>query len=353
MEELGEKRDVFGGAAACSAGASLTRTAKRRAQRAAYAKTLRAKLFAVCARRDRTPEVQRRLDLVAPVLSAGLQGQVADSLVVRRRNAALHSFNTPVRLIEHASSTCLNSIQRGHRRRQRPAGDADAAAGLPPLGCRPAGAVDSAALSENIRSCCSSPRVCGGIVVSAMPLSVDLEVDDLETYEDLYFGNALACEDHGHLICGISPNEQQIDPAFGEGPSDSLPAGSAPDAGGHQVTRCGKEFWVEQRAAWLGLPFAQVDQEPESFEDDGTLMGTLRAARLAMAAAAVDREFGQLLASRYATLVDGHEPPELSDREREMAEDCLDSTVRPYPCLKRPLPLAQAVRCAEELWDAD
>lgn len=123
------------------------------------------------------------------------------------------------------------------------------------------------------------------------------------------------------------------------------------EAPGHP--RCGKELWLEQRAAWLGLSVEQVDQEPESFEDDGTLMGTLRAARLATAAAAEDRDFGQMLATRYTACDDGGEPPELSDSEREMLEDCLDSTERPYPRLKRPLPLVQAVRCAEELWDED
>jgi hypothetical protein len=37
--------------------------------------------------------------------------------------------------------------------------------------------------------------------------------------------------------------------------------------------------------------------------------------------------------------------------EREMLEDSLESTERPYPGLKRPVALAQAVAVAEELWE--
>lgn len=42
---------------------------------------------------------------------------------------------------------------------------------------------------------------------------------------------------------------------------------------GHAL--CGRALWVAQRAAWLGMPVSEVDCDPPSFEDDGTL----RAAR--------------------------------------------------------------------------
>lgn len=46
-------------------------------------------------------------------------------------------------------------------------------------------------------------------------------------------------------------------------------------------------------------------------------------------------------------------PRELSDDERDVLEECLDSVVRPFPDLKRPVPLAKAVETAEALWECD
>jgi len=118
--------------------------------------------------------------------------------------------------------------------------------------------------------------------------------------------------------------------------------------------RCGKGFWIDQRAVWLQMPVDQVEQDPPTFEDDGNLRVAILAAR---AQAAMSGEEGAEASSRggsqrvvrdeYGELV------ELSDSEQEMLEDCLDSTERPYPKLKRSLPLPQAVRCAEELWAED
>jgi len=97
---------------------------------------------------------------------------------------------------------------------------------------------------------------------------------------------------------------------------------------------CGREFWVSQRAKWLGMPLDVVEEEPAGFEDDGPLADAVREARA-----------GQR--PREDCLSD------LSEDERELLEDCLDSTERPFPELRRKLPLVQAVRCAVELWEED
>jgi len=74
-----------------------------------------------------------------------------------------------------------------------------------------------------------------------------------------------------------------------------------------------------------------VANDPASFEDNGTLMATMQARPARTQASPGDLS-------------------DLSDEEREILEDCLDSTERPYPLLKRKLGLPLAVRCAEELW---
>jgi len=98
---------------------------------------------------------------------------------------------------------------------------------------------------------------------------------------------------------------------------------------------CGREFWVSQRAKWLGMPADVVGEEPPGFEDEGPLAEAVREVRV------------------------GHRPSQedrlsdLSEDERELLEDCLDATERPFPELRRKLPLVQAVRCAVELWEED
>lgn len=118
--------------------------------------------------------------------------------------------------------------------------------------------------------------------------------------------------------------------------------------------RCGKQLWIEQRAAWLCIAAEEVDKEPGDFENDGTLMRAVRAARIAAAADDGDQARAAAL-SRYMDPdnEDSDDLPELSDSEREMIEDCLEAVERPYQRLKRSLRLAQAVRCAEELWEDD
>mmetsp|Transcript_60121 Transcript_60121/g.127364 ORF Transcript_60121/g.127364 Transcript_60121/m.127364 type:complete len:312 (+) Transcript_60121:101-1036(+) len=113
---------------------------------------------------------------------------------------------------------------------------------------------------------------------------------------------------------------------------------------GHEL--CGKERWLHVRAQWLGVPVEKVAEEPASFEDDGTLREVIRAERRARVQK--DPSAGP----SWARDISG-ELADLSEDEREMLEECLDSVDRPYPQLLRSLPLPQAVRCAEELWMED
>jgi tetratricopeptide (TPR) repeat protein len=127
--------------------------------------------------------------------------------------------------------------------------------------------------------------------------------------------------------------------------------------------RCGKSFWIDERAVWLRMPPDQVAQDPATFEDDGNLRVAILAARAQEAlerapaivagggsgeAAGCSRGSG-----RAAIRDEDGELVDLSDDAVETLEDCLDAVERPYPNLKRPIPLPQAVRCAEELWAED
>eukprot|EP00450_Noctiluca_scintillans_P010483 CAMPEP_0194505198 /NCGR_PEP_ID=MMETSP0253-20130528/31221_1 /TAXON_ID=2966 /ORGANISM="Noctiluca scintillans" /LENGTH=165 /DNA_ID=CAMNT_0039347705 /DNA_START=17 /DNA_END=514 /DNA_ORIENTATION=+ len=89
---------------------------------------------------------------------------------------------------------------------------------------------------------------------------------------------------------------------------------------------CGMRYWTALRAAWLRVSEEEVAKEPVSFEDPGALQ------------------------SRGNTAVIVRD---LSEGELEDLEDCLDAVQRPFPKLKRSVPLAQAVQCAEALWDND
>merc|ERR1740138_71323 len=90
---------------------------------------------------------------------------------------------------------------------------------------------------------------------------------------------------------------------------------------------CGLRYFTSLRAAWLRCKEEDVTREPPSFEDDGPL---------------------QLQQSANV----GH-IRDLSDGELEDLEDCLDAVQRPFPRLRRSVPLSQAVQCAENLWDTD
>lgn len=90
---------------------------------------------------------------------------------------------------------------------------------------------------------------------------------------------------------------------------------------------CGQRYWVSIRAAWLRNTEEHVARLPDSFEDPGFLQ----------AAGAADE-----VSIR-----------ELSEGELEDLEECLDAVQRPFPRLRRSIPLSQAVLRAENLWDAE
>jgi len=89
---------------------------------------------------------------------------------------------------------------------------------------------------------------------------------------------------------------------------------------------CGMRYWTSLRSAWLRVKEEDVAREPSTFEDDGSL---------------------QQVTSNLTPIRD------LSEGELEDLEDCLDAVQRPFPRLRRSVPLMQAVQCAESLWDTD
>lgn len=138
--------------------------------------------------------------------------------------------------------------------------------------------------------------------------------------------------------------------------------------------QCGRALWLQQRAAWLGVPVEEVARNPPSFEDDGTLRKAIRAARAAGVGGAAAASEGPPAADAATGLQQGgvmsagagagglvlelhvcdeEELPSLSTSEQEELEDCLDAVERPFPKLKRALALPQAVKCAELLWSED
>mmetsp|Transcript_81085 Transcript_81085/g.241603 ORF Transcript_81085/g.241603 Transcript_81085/m.241603 type:complete len:239 (+) Transcript_81085:389-1105(+) len=131
---------------------------------------------------------------------------------------------------------------------------------------------------------------------------------------------------------------------------------------------CGKTWWVAQRARWLGLPQEVVAWEPATFEEEGTLAVSGRRAagpgagapgegRCGGGGSVSDGGAGAAAAASAATVPSTRAAPvladlsELSDEEIEALRACIDATERPFPQLKRQLPLAHAVQCAEELWE--
>eukprot|EP00930_Biecheleria_cincta_P075782 TRINITY_DN62979_c0_g1_i1.p1 TRINITY_DN62979_c0_g1~~TRINITY_DN62979_c0_g1_i1.p1 ORF type:complete len:170 (+),score=28.43 TRINITY_DN62979_c0_g1_i1:281-790(+) len=94
---------------------------------------------------------------------------------------------------------------------------------------------------------------------------------------------------------------------------------------GHPL--CGEKYMVTLRSTWLRVPEEQVAKVPHSFEDPGPLQ------------VAMQSEIGPIR--------------EISDGEVEDLEDCLDAVQRPYPRLRKSIPLGQAVHYAEALWEVD
>lgn len=108
-------------------------------------------------------------------------------------------------------------------------------------------------------------------------------------------------------------------------PATGLPVCATCQRLGHPL--CGLRYWISLRAAWLRLPEQLVAEEPKSFEDPGSIQIARQA------------EIGFVR--------------EISEGEAEDLEDCLDAIQRPFPRLRRSIPLSQAVQYAEALWDTD
>lgn len=107
------------------------------------------------------------------------------------------------------------------------------------------------------------------------------------------------------------------------------------ECGRYGHPKCGLGFWLDTRAAWLGVARQEVEALPADFEDDGPLGIARHEARCR--ARALEGKDGS--------------SSSMSADECDILEDCLESTQRPYPLLKRQAPLTQVVRFARELWD--
>mmetsp|Transcript_46301 Transcript_46301/g.100683 ORF Transcript_46301/g.100683 Transcript_46301/m.100683 type:complete len:150 (-) Transcript_46301:205-654(-) len=123
---------------------------------------------------------------------------------------------------------------------------------------------------------------------------------------------------------GLVVNSRWLRPGVAEGQQDEITC-TVCGRPGHAC--CGMRYWTALRAAWLRVSEEEVAALPRSFEDPG---------KLQLARAAVQ---GCIR--------------ELSEDEVEDLEDCLDAVQRPFPRLRRSIPLGQAVQCAEALWDTD
>ena len=91
----------------------LSRTQLRRIQRKAHVACLLRKVRE--ASQQRNTELHKRLQMAAPVVAAGIDGLESGALLRQRRNAALHCYDVAADVIQHATSTQLNAIQRSRR----------------------------------------------------------------------------------------------------------------------------------------------------------------------------------------------------------------------------------------------
>ena len=64
---------------------------------------------------DADPELATRLALIAPVVRAGIQGVIANTVDVVKRNVAAHHFTIPASVISSMDSKQLNRVQRAGR----------------------------------------------------------------------------------------------------------------------------------------------------------------------------------------------------------------------------------------------
>ncbi|CAE7563808.1 unnamed protein product [Symbiodinium sp. CCMP2456] len=111
--------------------------------------------------------------------------------------------------------------------------------------------------------------------------------------------------------------EQRHLAAARKDPATGLPICGTCARLGHPL--CGLRYWITLRAAWLRLPEELVAEEPHSFEDPGSVQ-IARQAQIGFVR-------------------------EISEGEAEDLEDCLDAIQRPFPLLRRPIPLSQAGTC--------
>ncbi|CAE6917384.1 unnamed protein product [Symbiodinium sp. CCMP2592] len=111
--------------------------------------------------------------------------------------------------------------------------------------------------------------------------------------------------------------EQRYLAAARKDPATGLPICGTCARLGHPL--CGLRYWITLRAAWLRLPEELVAEEPHSFEDPGSVQ-IARQAQIGFVR-------------------------EISEGEAEDLEDCLDAIQRPFPLLRRPIPLSQAGSC--------
>jgi tetratricopeptide (TPR) repeat protein len=102
-------------------------------------------------------------------------------------------------------------------------------------------------------------------------------------------------------------------------------------------TSCGKAHWISQRARWLRVSEEEVGRDPPHFEDHGTLYDALKVAR----------GWEDDTAGSDDVLSD------LSEEEHDDLWNCIESIEKPYPQIKRKLPLLTVIRCAEEVWAED
>ncbi|CAE7798340.1 unnamed protein product, partial [Symbiodinium microadriaticum] len=107
--------------------------------------------------------------------------------------------------------------------------------------------------------------------------------------------------------------EQRHLAAARKDPATGLPICGTCARLGHPL--CGLRYWITLRAAWLRLPEELVAEEPHSFEDPGSVQ-IARQAQIGFVR-------------------------EISEGEAEDLEDCLDAIQRPFPLLRRPIPLSQ------------
>lgn len=121
--------------------------------------------------------------------------------------------------------------------------------------------------------------------------------------------------------------EERWKPAAAEGESSESAPIICTVCGREGHPCCGLAYWTALRAAWLRVKEEDVAREPPSFEHDGPL---------------------QLQQSGSVGPI-----RDLSDGEIEDLEDCLEAVQRPFPQLRKSIPLMQAIQTAEALWDAN